>query len=121
MQLRLLLDAGAHLDPESLVVDKSRKVAAIHATPVVPCTAFLPRPIARRVPVRDVMMLIFVADESRRSGDHALALPIERPILQTFQWQISPLFRAPSAKTSTRLRRVPVPMFDIPLAMRIAA
>src|SRR5207253_11304834 len=106
--------------PEAKVVDKRREVAAIDALAVPTGTGRLPRPIARRVPVGDVVMLIFITEKPHGDGDHALALHLCRPTLDAPRRRINSGMRSPHTETFPRLARVPQMERDARLNSRCA-
>lgn len=121
VDFRLLADAGAHVDAEALVVDKGGEVAAVDAAAVVAGAAMLPGPVLRRVPIGDVVVLVFVADEARADGDHALLLPGERPLGEAGERGVAALLGAPGAEAVARFLGVPVFVGRRRLAVGVAA
>ncbi len=116
----LAVNAGADADAKTLVEDKAGQVAAIDPLAVVPGGGRLPGPAGGRIPVRNVMVLIVVAQKAGGRGHHPLALPLDRLLGQLGQRRIEPRLRPPRTEAAARVPGVPLAVGQERLAGRIA-
>ncbi len=72
----LILDVAGRLDAEGEVVNEGGEVAAIEALGHWRGLFLILGPVCRRLPVRDVVVLVGVADKAQARGNDALARPL---------------------------------------------
>ena len=104
----LLVDVGVEVDAEGPVVVPAAEIAAVDSFAIAAGAALLPRPPRRRIPVRDVVVLVFVADEPGRRGDDPLPPPLDRLGGHLQRAVEDPHRNTPRAPFLFHLRRIPL-------------
>ena len=117
----LQVNGRANADPKTLIEDKAGQVATVDPFAVVPHASLLPRPVGRRIPVGNMVILITVSQEACRRGHNPFALPLDVGLRKTGQRRIAARARPPAPESAPDLPRIPFRMRHVRLAQWVAA